>query len=100
VGSRRDDEESATVAPFDGGPAEQALRTQTVQVLAEQEANEKNPGAGRWRVLAPVTERGEAIGLLELHLPEEPSAAWRKSLEGLFEMMGHGESSCPGPGSA
>lgn len=74
-GERRDDEESATVAPFDGGPAEQALRTQTVQVLAERDPNEKNRGAGRWRVLAPVTERGEAIGLLELHLPAEPSPA-------------------------
>ena len=60
---RRDDEEVATVVPFDGGPAEQALRTQTVQVLV--------PGPG-WTVLAPVTERGEIIGLLELVLPAEP----------------------------
>jgi serine phosphatase RsbU (regulator of sigma subunit) len=69
--SRRDDEESATVLPFDGGPAEQALRTQTVQVLAERGAS----GAPRWRVLAPVTERGEAIGLLEMRLPAEPDRA-------------------------
>ena len=27
-----------------------------------------------WRVLAPVTERGEVIGLLELVLPDEPGA--------------------------
>jgi serine phosphatase RsbU (regulator of sigma subunit) len=72
-GERRDDEESATSVAFDGGPAERALRTQTVQVL------EHASGAGadepdRWRVLAPVTERGEAIGLLELHLPDEPAA--------------------------
>ena len=33
LGERRDDEESATVLPFDGGPAEQAVRTQTVQVV-------------------------------------------------------------------
>ena len=33
AGERREDEESATVLPFDGGPAEQAVRTQTVQVL-------------------------------------------------------------------
>jgi serine phosphatase RsbU (regulator of sigma subunit) len=33
-------------------------------------ANVVHPGL--WRVLAPVTERGESIGLLELHLPEEP----------------------------
>ena len=32
-GERRDDEESATVLPFDGGPLEQTVRTQTVQVL-------------------------------------------------------------------
>jgi len=60
---RRDGEEVATVVPFDGGCAEQALRTQTVQVVA--------PGRG-WTVLAPVTERGEVIGLLELVLPAEP----------------------------
>ena len=60
---RRDDEEVATVVPFDGGPAEQALRTQTPQVLAQERG---------WVVLAPVTERGEIIGLLELRLPVEP----------------------------
>jgi hypothetical protein len=37
AGERRDDEEFATVLPFDGGPAEQAVRTQTVQVLAHGE---------------------------------------------------------------
>ncbi|MDG4820570.1 PP2C family protein-serine/threonine phosphatase [Asanoa sp. WMMD1127] len=60
---RRDGEEVATVLPFDGGPAEQALRTQTVQVFARP---------GRWTVLAPVTDRGEAIGLLEMDLPDQP----------------------------
>ena len=60
---RRDGEELATVVPFDGGPAEQALRTQTPQVLTH---------ARGCRVLAPVTERGEMIGLLELVLPAEP----------------------------
>jgi serine phosphatase RsbU (regulator of sigma subunit) len=60
---RRDGEEVATVVPFDGGPAEQALRTQTVRVLAQDSG---------WTVLAPVTERGETIGLLELLLPAEP----------------------------
>ena len=71
-GERHDDEESATVVPFDGGPAERALRTQTVQVLPDPNPNQATPAAGRWRVLAPVTERGESIGLLELHLPKEP----------------------------
>lgn len=66
---RRAAEESATVMPFDAGPAEQAVRTQRVQVLAPALAE------GRWRVLAPVTERGEIIGLLEMFLPEEPGRA-------------------------
>lgn len=61
---RRDGAEVATVMPFDGGPAEQALRTQTVQVVAQPD---------RWMVLAPVTDRGEAIGLLEMILPDEPA---------------------------
>ncbi|MEV4483125.1 PP2C family protein-serine/threonine phosphatase [Micromonospora coxensis] len=60
---RRDGAELATVMPFDGGPAEQALRTQTVQVVTEPDG---------WTVLAPVTDRGEAIGLLEMDLPDEP----------------------------
>jgi serine phosphatase RsbU (regulator of sigma subunit) len=58
-----DGDEVATVVPFDGGPGEQALRTQAVQVLAHD---------GGWTVLAPVTDRGEVIGLLELVLPAEP----------------------------
>ena len=62
---RRDGDEVATVMPFDGGPAEQALRTQTVQVIAQP---------GGWTVLAPVTDRGEVIGLLEMALPHEPAA--------------------------
>jgi serine phosphatase RsbU (regulator of sigma subunit) len=71
-GERREDEESATVIPFDGGPAEQAVRTQTVQVVAPHESHPGRTSDNQWTVLAPVTERGEAIGLLELQLPEEP----------------------------
>jgi serine phosphatase RsbU (regulator of sigma subunit) len=56
-------DEVATVMPFDGGIPEQALRTQVIQVQSRP--------AG-WTVWAPVTERGEAIGLLELTLPVEP----------------------------
>ncbi|SCF14952.1 Serine phosphatase RsbU, regulator of sigma subunit [Micromonospora matsumotoense] len=62
---RLQDEETAEVLPFDGGPYEQAVRHQVPQVL---------PGNGRWRLLAPVTERGEVIGLLEIDLPDEPDA--------------------------
>ncbi|PWR05555.1 serine/threonine protein phosphatase [Micromonospora acroterricola] len=60
---RRHGDDVATVIPFDGGLAEQALRAQTVQVVAQPD---------RWTVLAPVTDRGEAIGLLEMILPDEP----------------------------
>ncbi|HEU0132351.1 MAG TPA: PP2C family protein-serine/threonine phosphatase [Mycobacteriales bacterium] len=62
---RQEGEESATELPFDGGPAEQALRTQTVQVVPAT-------AGGEWTVFAPVTERGEALGLLELTLAGEP----------------------------
>jgi serine phosphatase RsbU (regulator of sigma subunit) len=60
---RRGGDEVATVLPFDGGVQEQALRSQTPRVLA---------GEDGWTVLAPVTERGESLGLLELVLPVEP----------------------------
>jgi len=62
-GERRSGDEVAALLPFDGGPQEQALRSQTVQVVA---------AADGWTVLAPVTERGEVIGLLEVLLPSEP----------------------------
>ncbi|GAA0716224.1 hypothetical protein [Dactylosporangium roseum] len=44
----------------------QTLRTQQPQVF---------DGGGVWTVWAPVTERGETIGLLELVLPVEPDAS-------------------------
>lgn len=61
--ARRQDQDVALVMPFDGGPQEQALRTQ--QVLVE-------PAGDRFVVRAPVTQRGEAIGLLEIALPSAP----------------------------
>jgi len=72
VGERRDVEERATVLPFDGGPEEQTVRTQHVQVLPPGAQHTEPEHAGQWRVLAPVTERGEMIGLLEFLLPTEP----------------------------
>lgn len=68
---RRVGHESATVLPFDGGPSEQAVRTQRLQLVTPEEAG----GSGTWVVLAPVTERGEVIGLLELTLDERPGTA-------------------------
>ncbi len=65
---------AAEVLPFDGGPGEETLRTQTVRVLGPDEALAGSP-TGLWTVLAPVTERGEALGLLEMSLPEEPGPA-------------------------
>jgi serine phosphatase RsbU (regulator of sigma subunit) len=61
------------VLPFDGGPGEQAMRTQAVQVLRPDPAQAGDGARGWWRVLAPVTERGESIGLLELYLEHEPT---------------------------
>ncbi|MEU4788833.1 PP2C family protein-serine/threonine phosphatase [Micromonospora tulbaghiae] len=62
---RQQDEDVATVLPFDGGPQEQALRSQRVQVRSSGDEHV---------VMAPVTQRGEAIGLLEVSLPFAPGA--------------------------
>jgi serine phosphatase RsbU (regulator of sigma subunit) len=69
---RRAAEESATVLHFEGGPEEQAVRTQTVKVLPPGRTRVNPDASDQWRVLAPVTERGEVIGLLELFVPDEP----------------------------
>jgi serine phosphatase RsbU (regulator of sigma subunit) len=74
VGERRALEESATVLPFDGGPAEHAVRTQEIQVIPPGGPS-RAAGDESWLVLAPVTERGEVIGLLELTLPEPPDTS-------------------------
>jgi serine phosphatase RsbU (regulator of sigma subunit) len=60
-------EELASTVPLDGGPIERVLRGQRPEV--------QPPGSrtGSWTVLAPVTERGEVLGVLELRLPDEPS---------------------------
>jgi hypothetical protein len=60
---RRSGQEAAQVLVFDDGPMERALREQALSCTRRD--------AG-WQVLAPVTERGEALGLLELLLPDEP----------------------------
>jgi serine phosphatase RsbU (regulator of sigma subunit) len=62
-GRRRQDEEVATVLPFDGGPQEQALRSQSIHVARKEDG---------YVVMAPVTQRGDAIGLLEVDFPVEP----------------------------
>jgi serine phosphatase RsbU (regulator of sigma subunit) len=72
--ARFDAGEQAVVLPFDGGPAEEAVRTQRVQVVPPAPGGSGDGGEERWLVLAPVTERGEVLGLLELSLPAEPDA--------------------------
>jgi len=57
--------ESADTVPLVGTMAGTALRTQAVQIVATSGAD------GVW-VFAPVTERGEAVGVLELLLPYQP----------------------------
>jgi serine phosphatase RsbU (regulator of sigma subunit) len=81
-GERRALEESATVVPFDGGPAEQAVRTQEVQLVGPEPG-----GSASWLVLAPVTERGEAIGVLEMTLPDRPDTATRESIARLAHVL-------------
>src|SRR5437588_12800635 len=49
--------EIAERVPISGSPHGRALADQAVQV---------EPEGGGWQVLAPVTNRGEAIGVLEL----------------------------------
>jgi serine phosphatase RsbU (regulator of sigma subunit) len=75
AGDRRDVEESAALMPFDGGPVEEALRTQQLQLLPPGESYLRGLRAEQWTVLAPVTERGEALGLLEMSLPSEPAVS-------------------------
>ncbi|HKO27986.1 MAG TPA: PP2C family protein-serine/threonine phosphatase, partial [Solirubrobacteraceae bacterium] len=60
--SSRDREMGERVS-LHGSPHGRALAVQAVQVDWQD---------GAWLVLAPVTNRGEAIGVLELRLPERP----------------------------
>jgi serine phosphatase RsbU (regulator of sigma subunit) len=56
--------ETAERVPLTGSPHGRALASQTLEL---------QDGAGSTRVFAPVTNRGEAIGVLELSLPGAPS---------------------------
>ena len=61
--TRAQGRETAERVPLEGSPHGRALATQTVEVEV---------GADGTRVFAPVTNRGEAIGVLELSLTEAP----------------------------
>jgi serine phosphatase RsbU (regulator of sigma subunit) len=57
------DREAAERVSLYGSGHGRALRDQALQVDRQSDG---------WQVLAPVTNRGEAIGVLELHVPEYP----------------------------
>lgn len=72
-GTRSTARERATTVPLEDGPLLRAVREQSVQVLAPGRWAHAGEGDERsWVLLAPVIERGEALGVLELHLPGEP----------------------------
>lgn len=66
---RTEGEEAAELVPFDGGPLEQVVRGQRSLLVQPDHELDR----AWWTVLAPVTERGEAIGVLEVRLPKRPS---------------------------
>lgn len=57
--------ETAETVPLAGTPYEHVVRTQRLQVHPADEGT---------RVLAPVTDRGDVIGVLEMLLPADPDA--------------------------
>lgn len=63
AGMRRQGGEAAETVPLAGTPYEQAVRTQQLVILAEGDDT---------RLLAPVTSRGDAVGVLELALSAHP----------------------------
>ena len=83
-GHRTAGEESAQTLPFDGGPMERVVRSQQHEVLPPGH----RAGEDGWTVLAPVTERGEVIGVLELRLPEEPSKQDITEMASLAHFLG------------
>jgi serine phosphatase RsbU (regulator of sigma subunit) len=64
-GARSHGVEQAETLPLPGTRYDKVLRTQQADVEALDD--------GGARMLVPVTDRGDAIGLLELHLPRLPS---------------------------
>jgi serine phosphatase RsbU (regulator of sigma subunit) len=75
--SRRSGQDRADVVLLPlGGEYEGVLRSQ--QILSV-------PADGRWRVVVPVSERGEVVGLLEMLLPAEPN----KDVSAYLRSVGH-----------
>jgi serine phosphatase RsbU (regulator of sigma subunit) len=65
TGTRRQSGETGERVDLSGTPQGEALASQRVQVVGD---------ASGACVYAPVTSRGEAVGVLELHLPREADA--------------------------
>src|SRR5829696_460105 len=65
-GRRRQGADAAERVPLAGTPYEHVVRTQRLQVHPADEGT---------RVLAPVTDRGDVIGVLEMLLPADPDPA-------------------------
>jgi serine phosphatase RsbU (regulator of sigma subunit) len=65
-------EETSALVPLHGTPYGEALATQRSVVLPEGDET---------RVIAPVTSRGEAVGVLELILPFEPEPITLEDVE-------------------
>ena len=87
LGERRTREESATQVPFDGRLEEQVVRAQQVRVAAPDPSAAEPELHDSWRILAPVTARGEVIGLLEVVLPDDPGEATVGEIERLAHLM-------------
>jgi hypothetical protein len=66
-GARSHGVEQAETVALEGTVYEQVLRTQQVDV--------QRLGDGGARLIVPVTDRGDAIGVLEMTLPRQPSSA-------------------------
>ena len=87
-GTRQAVEESAVLMPFDGGPVEDVLRLQQVRLLPPGESYMGGLRAEQWTVLAPVTERGQVIGLLEMSLPAEPTSEVLQEIARTAHLLG------------
>ena len=68
---REHDGDTAERVSLDGTSYAEVLRTQRVRVDQLSDS---------WRVLAPVTNRGEAIGVLEVHVPADPGSGMRSDI--------------------
>jgi serine phosphatase RsbU (regulator of sigma subunit) len=61
---------------------ERVVRSQQLRVVPPEDS-----GTGPWTVLAPVSERGEVIGLLELRTPHQPSDSDQAEIATLAHLL-------------